>query len=111
MCWVYAERIQRALDDIVAKGFKVERLDGYRAGKTRGPLVNGLRTVWSNHSFGTAIDINKHRNGIFTGCNLKGDALTPANVQAKCRKTGGGAWTPERYPEHTITRDGVVYRT
>lgn len=110
VCWVYAASVQKALDEVVASGFKVEQLDGYRAGKTRGPLVDGLRTVWSNHSFGTAIDINKHRNGIFTNCKLAGDDLTPKNVAEKCRKTGGGAWDPERHPNLTITREGGVYR-
>lgn len=110
VCHVYAERVKQALSEIAASGeFDIEKLEGYRPGKTRGPVDSeGLRTVWSQHSFGTAIDINAHRNAIYTKCPDK--VKNSAKDVKTCKRGIGGDYQPEKYPRVSIVKDGVVYR-
>ena len=110
ICHVYVDQVQDALKTIAESGqFEIEKLEGYRPGKTRGKIdENGLRTQWSQHSFGTAIDINAHRNAIYTQCP---QPLTHKTDEVKkCKKGIGGAWQPEKYPRLSIIKDGIVYR-
>lgn len=108
VCWAYADAVGEALEAIAADGsFTIREAVGYRAGRTRGAVVDGLRTEWSNHSFGTAIDINASNNGLYRSCNIR--PLTAENI-AQCRLGVGGAWRPDAAPSVSITRDGVVYR-
>jgi hypothetical protein len=44
-----------------------------------------LRTRFSNHSFGIAIDVNSASNGLYTNCISFG---------AQCRLHRGGPWRP-----------------
>lgn len=110
ICHVYAQRVKNALEAIAQSGqFEIEKLEGYRPGKTRGKIdKNGLRTQWSQHSYGTAIDINAHKNAIYTQCP------SPLSHQASevksCKKGIGGAWEPEKYPRLSIIKDGIVYQ-
>lgn len=110
ICHVYAEQVKNALAEINSSGkFDIEKLEGYRPGKTRGAVdKDGLRTQWSQHSFGTAIDINSHRNAIYSGCPAK---LTGKAEEVKnCRRGIGGDWKPEKQPRVSIVKDGVVYK-
>lgn len=108
VCWAYADEIREALQNIVDSGeFRVVELTGYRPGRTRGRVVDELRTEWSNHSFGTAVDINADHNGLYRSCDV--DEVTADNID-DCRLGVGGEWDPHGDPSRTITRDSVVYR-
>ncbi|MBQ8036582.1 MAG: M15 family metallopeptidase [Proteobacteria bacterium] len=110
ICHVYAPQVRQALEAIAKSGaFDIEKLEGYRPGRTRGKIdKNGLRTEWSNHSFGAAIDINAHRNAIYSSCPDK--IVGHASDVKNCKKGIGGAYMPEKQPRVSITRDSVVYR-
>jgi hypothetical protein len=111
VCRYYAPRVKEALEALVAsKEFKVEELVGYRCGQTRGRVVDGLRTEFSNHSFGTAIDINSRSNGLYNRCDLKAVVPTRHKEIARCRKGMGGEWNPEKRPRTTITPQSLAYR-
>ena len=110
LCRTWAPRVQAALRAIQASGtFRIERVSAYRVGRTRGPLVGGRRTVFSNHSYGTAIDLNAHHNGLYRRCRLAGPPAQASDLRA-CRLGIGGAWDPRRRPRTTVTADGVAYR-
>ena len=111
ICYAYADQMTAALKTIAASGeFDIEKLEGYRPGRTRGPIdANGLRTLWSNHSFGAAIDINAHKNAIYSQCpnpirGSKDDVRT-------CKRGIGGSYDPQKNPRTSITKDGIVYKT
>lgn len=111
ICHVYAEQVKSALKEIASSGkFDIEKLEGYRPGKTRGPVdKKGLRTLWSQHSFGTAIDINANKNAIYSNCPQK---LTNNSDEVKtCKRGIGGDWKPEKAPRVSIVKDGIVYQT
>ena len=111
VCWKYAERVEAAMTRIVKSGtFQFSKIKGYRPGKTRGAVKNSLRQQWSNHSFGTAIDINSNHNGLYRGCKLAPDQLTGERVRKKCRLGVGGKWDPTVRPKKTITRESIVYK-
>jgi hypothetical protein len=108
VCHAHAPAVEAALRAIAESGeFDIVELTGYRVGRTRGRVVDGLRTEWSNHSFGTAIDINAEHNGLYNDCNV--GEVTPETI-SRCRLSVGGRWDPERRPRRSITRGGVVYR-
>lgn len=110
VCRFWAPRVEAALQAIQADGgFTIERLEGYRPGRTRGAVKDGLRTEWSNHSFGTAIDINAHHNAIYNGCKVSGTPTRAADI-ARCKRGLGGAWDPERRPRLTIVPGGAPHR-
>ena len=110
ICYAFAPQVRAALEAIAKSGeFDIEKLEGYRPGKTRGKIdSNGLRTEWSNHSFGAAIDINAHRNAIYSNCTEK--IVGHASDVSTCKKGIGGAYMPEKQPRVSITKDGIVYR-
>jgi hypothetical protein len=100
ICKDHAEGVRRALNTIRASGFPIRSLEGYRVGRSKGPVdANGLRTQFSNHSFGTAIDINAETNGLYTECFEFGP---------QCQLLRGGPWRPGQ--PGTVTQDSVVYR-
>lgn len=108
VCWVYAEAVREALRTVSeSPEFEVLELDGYRVGRTRGRVEAGLRTELSNHSFGTAVDINASHNGLYNRCDV--EEVTEEAVQS-CRLGVGGHWRPSDAPAHAIVADGVVYR-
>lgn len=99
VCAILAEDIERALERSLASGFEVKSLSGYRVGRTRGPLDNsGLRTEYSNHSFGVAIDVNADANGLYDRCEVWGQS---------CRLRRGGHWDPNH--PLSISRDKDIY--
>lgn len=110
VCKKYAPQIEAALRAIKASGqFEITALKGYRVGKTRGPIVNDRRTVFSNHSYGSAIDINARQNGLHRKCKLAGVPKTAADIKG-CRLGVGGAWKPSARPKKTIVAGGIVHQ-
>lgn len=105
VCWVFETKVRKALKQIrVGKEFRIEQIEGYRVGKTRGPVARGVRTVFSNHSYGTAIDINRNDNGLYNPCKVSAETLVsdPKRIK-RCRRRVGGRWDPDKNPKTTIT--------
>lgn len=106
VCWAHAPRVRRALQRAVRAGARIEDVVGYRPGKTRGPTDSaGRRTVWSNHSFGTAVDINDEYNGLYSCERDPEDPRLPS-----CRRLHGGAYDPADHPRESVTRQSPIYR-
>ncbi|TVQ99847.1 MAG: hypothetical protein EA398_11870 [Deltaproteobacteria bacterium] len=107
VCVHWQDALEDALRTIADDGsFEIRELVGYRPGRTRGRIENGLRMELSNHSYGTAIDINASWNGLYRRCNVE---VSPDTI-GRCQLGVGGAWDPVRNPRLTITRDGLVHR-
>jgi len=86
VCHILAQDIEMALEETLQSGFEIQSLKGYRVGRTRGALdERGLRTEYSNHSFGVAVDINADANGLYDRCVEWGP---------ECRLRVGGEWDP-----------------
>jgi len=108
ICRHWAPAVKDALRRIARTGdFKVIEIIGYRPGRTRGPVVNGVRTVLSNHSYGTAIDINPAYNGLYKKCTREEFAL---DGHGTCKLSIGGKWDPTQRPDRTITKKSSVYK-
>ena len=108
VCDAYVGKLASALEEMAKAGnFTIVDMEGYRPGRTRGAVVDGLRTQMSNHGYGTAIDINARHNGLYAGCNIK-----PVTVESlrRCRLAVGGAWDPVARPATTVVQDGTPYR-
>lgn len=87
LCRRLAPQIEPVLRQLVASGVPLLSVTGYRVGMTRGPVDgNGLRTVFSNHAFGTALDLNAEVNGLYDHCLSFGP---------DCRLLLGGPWQPD----------------
>lgn len=86
ICHRLAFRVRFVVQDLLRSGAPLHTVIGYRVIKSRGPVDgNGNRTVFSNHSFGTAIDINQEQNGLYDNCIEFGP---------QCRLNRGGEWKP-----------------
>ncbi|MEP3890086.1 MAG: M15 family metallopeptidase [Hellea sp.] len=84
ICKAIAGDVEEALRRTEETGFIINSLTGYRVGRTKGPLdARGLRTQYSHHSFGLAIDINAAQNGLYDRCIEFGP---------HCRLRRGGPW-------------------
>ncbi len=100
VCRAVAGDVETALLSAMKAGFSIEKVVGYRVGRTKGLLdAHGLRTGYSNHSFGLAIDVNPDRNGLY------GDCL---EFSSQCRLIRGGEWAPAA--EGAVTRESPLYR-
>jgi len=94
-CWAHAEQIEQALMRARDQGAVIEKVTGYRPGRTGGPLDSqGRRTLLGNHAYGMALDVNADQNGMYSGGRLR----------------HGGAYHPEGNDPRTITRDSGIYR-
>ena len=94
VCKTLKDRMARAIEKAVSEGFPIETVIGYRVGKSRGPVnAAGLRTQFSNHSYGTAIDFNAEKNGLYDNCLSFGGG---------CRLIRGG--------EYRVGEPGVIDR-
>ncbi len=99
VCHVFASSIESALIDLIGSGEIIESVIGYRVGMTRGKVDDkGLRTRFSNHSFGIAIDINSQHNGLYDHC---------IDYGSQCRLIRGGKWQPD-YDRASLTATGAV---
>jgi hypothetical protein len=86
VCFTLAPKVRSILGEMVRTGAPINTVVGYHVIKSRGPVDgNGNRTEFSNHSFGTAIDINSELNGLYDNCISFGPA---------CRLIRGGEWRP-----------------
>ena len=95
-CGAVAEVFRKAID---ASGIRIETILGYRPSRSRGPVDSrGLRTEFSNHAYGVAIDINEEHNGLYSNCREWGP---------QCVLTKGGIYNPGRDPL-SLTRDHVL---
>jgi len=113
VCKHFAPQVRAALTRLAnerrmdAEAFRVTSLIGYRVGKTRGRLHKGLRMDFSNHSYGTAIDINAKNNGLYRPCAP--DILESFGDLRRCKLRHGGHWRPKQKPQLSISRESTVY--
>ena len=100
VCKKLASRLRDVMDRVVSEGEPIYEVTGYRVGRTKGePDENGNRRDFSNHSYGTAIDINQGLNGLYDRCIDFGPG---------CRLIRGGEWSPGR--PGSLTADSVTVR-
>lgn len=87
VCRLLAVELEKRLIELIEQGKPIKHIEGYRVGRTRGDVDgDGLRTRFSNHSFGIAIDINPQSNGLYDNC---------VEFNADCRLIRGGHWSPD----------------
>ena len=100
VCRAVAPAVNDAMRQSINEGFRFNSVTGYRVGRTKGPLdENGLRTEYSNHSFGLAVDFNADANGLYNNCVTFGQ---------NCELIRGGTWQPGN--PASITRNSPIYR-
>jgi hypothetical protein len=100
VCKKFRDRIVRAVNQAVSVRFPVHTIVGYRVGKSKGPLNSlGQRTQFSNHSFGTAIDINSELNGLYDFCFRFGP---------QCKLIRGGEYRKEVFG--AISKSSSLYK-
>lgn len=84
ICKKIAPAVKETLTNLIQSGEPIYEVIGYRVGMTRGEAdFNGNRTGFSNHSYGTAIDINPMQNGLYDNC---------VNFGINCKLIRGGPW-------------------
>lgn len=68
-CRSYAESFKKVLNLALQKGKSIRTVVGYRPSISKGKEdAQGLRTEFSHHAFGTALDINEEANGLYGNC-------------------------------------------
>jgi len=88
LCKKIALRVRDVLSQAKQNGFPIHSITGYRVGKSKGPLdPSGVRTQFSNHSYGTALDINAELNGLYDDC---------IQFYPGCRLIRGGPYQSQR---------------
>jgi hypothetical protein len=98
LCNKIAGKLKYQLDQALFSGFPVNTLKGYIVKMTRGEIdKKGFRTGFSNHSYGTAIDINRNDNGMYNKCL----EFSPA-----CVLSQGGKWSVEN--PNSIKADSML---
>lgn len=101
LCQVIADDVEKALLRLQQQGYPFHQVIGYRPGRTRGDVdASGNRTVFSNHSYGVAIDINPQYNGLYDNC---------IHFNSRCRLIRGGDWLPGDQ-QASLLPDGMVVR-
>lgn len=84
VCYRIAPQVRRVISHLIRNNAPVHTVVGYHVIKSRGAIDrNGNRTGFSNHSYGTAIDINPEQNGLYDNCITFGP---------ECRLLRGGEW-------------------
>ncbi len=100
VCRVLAPVVRKTLLILIQQGEPIYEVTGYQVGRTRGqPDGDGNRTEFSNHSYGTAIDINPQLNGLYDDCVRFGP---------NCRLIRGGPWRPGQ--PGTLTLESPVVK-
>jgi hypothetical protein len=108
VCHAYVDEVTAALKALAAEpDVRIISITGYRPGRTRGPVVGGMRTWFSNHSYGTAIDINASFNGLYDRCDVL--RVSPSTIR-RCHLRLGGRWDPKVNPRETIIEGGAIHR-
>ena len=99
VCHRLASRVRTVVQDLLRSGTQLRTVIGYRVIKSRGAVdVQGNRTEFSNHSYGTAIDINPEQNGLYDNCITFGP---------QCRLIRGGEWKRGRAGTLELNDDTV----
>ena len=94
VCNKIKEKVKKAIKAILDMNEPIYQIIGYRPGKSAGITdVNGNRTKFSQHSFGTALDINPAQNGLYDNCTI---------FNEKCLLRLGGIWDPHRRGALTV---------
>lgn len=100
ICKKLAPAVKETLSNLIQSGEPIYEVIGYRVGRTRGEAdANGNRIGFSNHSYGTAIDINPMQNGLYDNC---------INFGNNCKLIRGGHWQ-EGQPG-TLTSDSKIVK-
>lgn len=100
VCKSFVPKFERVLRAIVRSGFRLHSVVAYRVGKSKGAIdAKGLRTEFSNHSYGTAIDLNAEANGLYDNCLQFGP---------ECRLLRGGPYDAHRVD--AVTKASSAYR-
>lgn len=100
VCYKIAPRIQIVVSDLVKKKAPINKVEGYRVILSRGDIdKKGNRTEFSNHSFGTAVDINPEQNGLYDNCVQFGP---------QCRLLRGGVWSPGK--AGSLEKEGEIVK-
>lgn len=100
VCRYYVKPIKKILIEAKEKGFPIYEVIAYRVGKSRGEAdERGLRTKYSNHSYGSAIDINANFNGLYDQCFI---------FNSQCKLIRGGRWNSSN--PAAITKNSVLYQ-
>ena len=87
ICRRYTHRVEQTLSELHRRGFPLKELEGYRVGKSKGPVnAQGLRTQFSHHSYGVALDVNASLNGLYDNC---------VSFSPSCRLIRGGVYNPK----------------
>ena len=98
VCRNIAADIQYTLEEAIFQGVVIDEVQGYRVGKTRGEVDHdGNRTQFSNHSFGTSVDINPQFNGLYDNC---------IKFSSTCRLIRGGEWNPKH--QKSLSAEGQL---
>jgi hypothetical protein len=88
-CKLMQQKIIRIISTLQQQKAALLDVVAYRVGMTRGNVDNvGNRTQFSNHSYGSALDINTEQNGLYENCFSMGP---------QCRLIKGGIWRAEQY--------------
>ena len=103
VCKFIAPRVQTTIASLQRRQAPLLDVVGYRVGMTRGEIDRaGNRTVFSNHSFGVALDINTNHNGLYENC---------VSFNSACRLIKGGHWRPksgDAKQAYSLTRDSMI---
>ena len=100
LCERIAGPVMSALEASIEEGYSIVEIVGYRPSMSRGPVNSrGERTVFSNHAFGVALDVNPQHNGLYSRCLQWGP---------QCQLIKGGAWKKGNplslHQEHSLVR-------
>ncbi len=100
ICKIYRDQIQDIILKAQAEGFPFQSIIAYRVGKSLGPTdAQGRRTVFSNHSYGEAIDFNSEINGMYGHCR---------RFNKNCRLMHGGSYKPQELG--ALTQQSPLYK-
>lgn len=87
LCKTQAHKIKNVLEKFLQSGGVIKTLTGYRPSISKGTVDSrGLRTEFSRHAYGMAIDINEDHNGLYDHCIEWGPS---------CRLIKGGKYSSE----------------
>lgn len=100
ICRKIAPQVSDIISGLIQSGVSILSIRAYQVVRSRGDVDdNGNRKMLSNHSFGTALDINRERNGLYDRCLEFGP---------ECRLVLGGHWRPG--VPGTLVKNGPVVR-
>lgn len=101
ICSKISKKIKKSLDKLIRQRIKIHSVMGYRPSVSRGPIdAEGNRTLFSDHTFGTSLDINRETNGMYYNCFSWGPS---------CQLIQGGDYAPEN--SASFTQDHELVKT